>query len=138
MAKSKPTTNSSEWKTPQAISRDPHEAGADGYSQFSNWSGYTEHQPGSTQSGDSGVPRPFPSVPKSQATEPWADQSDDAINANDPNRGQIGDQDNLITFTGEDGGAPEWKSYPRKENSFTIDSNSLKWPDTEAAKIAKR
>jgi len=102
-----------------AFNRDPFKEGADGYSQFSNWDGYTEYQPGTTQSPDRGKLKPFPNYGK---TTPLTSQSDDAETANaTPDYGS-----GLVSSTGADGGAPSWQSHPGKEESFTIVSQRFK------------
>lgn len=65
-------------------------------------------------------------------------QSQDPKDAVKPTNGQENDGGDLQTFTGADGGAPEWKSHPGKEESHTIDNNYQTWPNTETARTAKR
>ena len=76
-------------------------------------------------------------VPTYPTTQSPKSQSDDAKNACDDKSGIV-DLGGLKTFSGADGGAPEWESHPGKEESFNIDTNSLKWPNTETARTAKR
>jgi hypothetical protein len=88
------------WETPEAVSRDPHEDGADGLSQFSNWSGYTEYQPGTTQSPVPGKLKPFPQHPQVD----WEDTKVEPVKPS-----YEGDAGNPAL-----GGAPDWKSHPAK------------------------
>lgn len=75
----------------------------------------------------------IPTYPKAK---PYPEQ--DPNNACDPTSGFMPGGGESLEHGGP-GGAQDWVSHPGKEESFTIDTNELKWPaNTEASRIAKR